>query len=144
MEELTTIIQLLLLSLWCHGWHYLFSPGEALHLLSGWAYKHFDQSKLQKEREQAKVNDWYRGQLEITPDEQRNALIDLYNEKLEETTIRFERQIYILKSLFLCPICFASIYGIGGYLLLNYTEWGIFPVAIIALISVNKLLNKLL
>jgi len=137
-----TLLQLILLSLWCHGWHYLLSPGEALGFLSRWAYDHHDQSKLQKERAQSKVNDWYREQLDITPDEHRDALVDLYNEKMEEETIQFERQIYILKPLFLCSICFASLYGTGGYLLLNYTTWGIFPVSIIALISVNKLLQK--
>jgi len=144
MEHLNSIIDLILLSLWCHGWHHLFSPGEALYFISRGAYDHYEQSKVQKERAQRKVQEWYQEQVDITPDENREPLIDLYNEKLEECNLRFERQIYILKPLFLCSICFASIYGTGGYLLLNYTTWGVFPVSIFALISVNKLLTKLL
>ena len=139
-----TLLQLALLSLWCHGWHHLFSPGEALYFISRGAYEHMEQAKVQKERAQRKVNEWYHEHKDVTPDEQREPLTDLYNEKMEETNLQYERQVYILKPLFLCPICFASIYGTGGYLLLNYVSWGIIPVAIIALISVNRLLIKLL
>lgn len=143
MTELTTILQLILLSLWCHGWYYLFQPGEALYFLSKWAYKIHDKGKSDKEIGERKIKSWYMNQ-QGSDEEYKTTLVDLYHEKMEENTIKFERKIYFLKPLFLCPICFASLYGTGGYLLLNYTIWGVFPVAIISLISVNRIFNKFL
>lgn len=143
MTELTTVLQLLLLSLWCHGWHHLFSPGEALYFISKGAYKDFKKAESEKEYQQKKINSWYISQLPIAvTDRDKQALQELHNEKQEANTQEFERKIYFLKPLFLCSICFASIYGTVGYLLLNYTTWGIFPVAVIGLISVNKIMQK--
>lgn len=143
MTELTTILQLLLLSLWCHGWHHLFSPGEALYFLSRWAYRDYEKAKTTKEDFNRLITEWYLEQQKGSLQENL-PLRDLYNEKQEANTEEFERKIYFLKPLFLCSICFASIYGTGGYLLLNYTTWGVFPVAVIGLISVNKIMQKFL
>lgn len=142
MAELTTILQLLLLSLWCHGWHHLLSPGEALYFISRWAYKIYNKAEDDKKEGQIKISGWYVENEAFEKPQNKKVLRDLHNEKQEENNVRFERKIYFLKPLFLCSICFASIYGTGGYLLLNYTTWGIFPVAIIGLISVNKLIQK--
>jgi hypothetical protein len=141
MNDLTN---LLLLSLWCHGWHHLFQPGEALYFLSRPAYEALEKGKRKKEHTQHLISEWRYSEMEkITNDvKDVTALNDLYNEKIEETNIKFERSIYFLKPLFLCSICFASIYGTGGYLLLTYTTWGIFPVSVIGLISVNKIMQK--
>lgn len=153
MTELTTILQLLLLSMWCHGWHHLFSPGEALYFLSKWAHDIYKNAERDKEIKRDEIRAWMLDTNEELDDiggrteeqlvEAKRLTIDLHNEKQEENNIKFERKIYFLKPLFLCSICFASIYGTGGYLLLNYTTWGIFPVAIISLISVNKIMQKL-
>ncbi len=139
-----TLLQLALLSLWCHGWHHLFSPGEALYFISRGAYRYYEDAKTRRDRRTTAIKQWYGEQQNKSEEKDREPLMDLYNEKLEDNNRKFEKEIYILKPLFLCPICFASLYGTGGYLLLNYTTWGIFPVAIIALISVNRLTNKLL
>lgn len=144
MTELTTILQLLILALWCHGWHHLLSPGEALYFLSRWAYRDLEDAKRLKERKLKDIARWYSEQQVKTPDEQLDSLVDLYNEKQEQATEELEHSIYLQKPLVLCPICFASIYGTCGYLLLNYTTWGIIPVTIIALVSVNKMMMKLL
>lgn len=142
MTELTTLTQLLILSFWCYGWHHLFSPGEALYFISKGAYKRFEKAKAEKENKQNDINDWYFETQKSTCED--SPLRDLYNEKLEHNTEAFERKIYFIKPTFLCSICFASIYGTGGYVLLNYTTWGVFPVAVISLIPVNKIMQKFL
>lgn len=110
--------------------------------MSRWAHSIYKKSDDARYTEIENIGDWYQEQKAITKEDNQKALVELYNEKIEGANVRHERKIYFLKPLFLCSICFASIYGTGGYLLLNYTTWGIFPVAVIGLISVNKIMQK--
>ncbi len=152
MMIIDTLLKILLLSLWCWGWWELFQPGQALYFISRKAHKRLAIEKKWRDRankfcDKRKGQDIFEAEkksCEGLSEEDINNISDKWDDSIEHNHEEFERVMYWRKPLFLCGVCFASIYGTGGYLLLHYCgEHGIAIVSIIALVAVNKILMKL-